>query len=313
MERAFPASVRAAARRAVTARLPYTVVAEREYLAANGSRSLLAWNAMLADAWLRDRWSRRLYHRLDEAALRGRRTSSKVFVFGSGYSLNELGPGEWEHFSGHDTFGFNAFFHERWIRVGFQLLRGGIYGSRRWRPYAEDVAAKIAANPLFADTAFLLQGEFLGQFSNQLVGYGLLPRGASVFRYRTARGPGPPSRSFAEGLRHAVGTLDDTVNAAYLLGWTEIVLVGVDLYDSRYFWLPPDKTEAVDPATGSFGPGDRNPFRGQHWNEAHNTARSGIVELMGSWAGVFARTGVRLSVYNPRSLLAGVLPVYEPS
>lgn len=312
MARVLPPGARAAARRAVSTRLPYTVIAEREYLAANGPRRLVAWNAMLTDAWLRDRWSRRLYRQLDEAALRARRTSSKVFVFGSGYSLNEVGRSEWDHFAEHDTFGFNAFFHQRWIRVGFHLLRGGIYGSLRWRPYAQDTAAAIAANPGFADTAFLLQGEYLGQFSNQLVGYGLLPRGAPVFRYRTVRGAGPPSRSFAEGLRHAVGTLDDTVNAARLLGWTEIVLVGVDLYDSRYFWLPPDKTEVVDPTSGHFGPGDRNPFRGQRYDEPHNTARSGVVALMEDWSGIFAREGVHLSVYNPRSLLADVLPVYEP-
>lgn len=313
MARVLPLGARAAARRAVSARLPYTLIAEREYLSANGPRRLLAWNAMLADAWLRDRWSRRLYRRLDEGALRARRTSSKVFIFGSGYSLNELGNDEWAHFAAHDTFGFNAFFHQRWVRVGFHLLRGGLYGSLRWRGYAEEVTAAITANSLFADTAFLLQGEYLGQFSNQLVGYGLLPHGTPVFRYRTARGAGPPSSSFSEGLRHAVGTLDDTVNAAYLLGWTEIVLVGVDLYDSRYFWLPPDKTQVVDTATGVLGSGDRNPYRGQRYNEPHNTARSGVVDLMGGWAKLFAREGVRLSVYNPRSLLAGALPLYEPS
>ena len=40
-----------------------------------------------------------------------------------------------------------------------------------------------------------------------------------------------------EGLRHVGGTLSDAVNAAACLGWTHIVLAGVDLYDSRYFWL----------------------------------------------------------------------------
>jgi hypothetical protein len=35
-----------------------------------------------------------------------------------------------------------------------------------------------------------------------------------------------------------------------------------------------------------------------------------MVETLGRWAGIFAARGVRLSVYNPRSLLVRVLPVY---
>jgi hypothetical protein len=266
---------------------------------------------MLIDAWVRDRIRRRHYRSVGENELRAARRSDTVFVFGSGYSLNDITPAEWGHIAEHDTFGFNAFYNQRWIDLGFYLLRGGVYGELRWRPYAEEVAADLRATPHLHDAIYLLQGEYLAQFANQLVGYGILPSGSRVFRYRTSRAPGLPERSFASGIKHDTGTLTDAVHCAYCLGWKHIVLVGVDLYDARYFWLDPDKTLAHDRESGRLVPAEVNNMRNIRYDEMHNTAKNGIVELMTQWAEKLATDGVQLSVWNPRSLLAERLSVYE--
>lgn len=292
-------------------RLRYVALAELDLLRSGGPRYLLRFNAMLTTAWVRERISRRRYRVLTEEELRASRKSDTVFVFGSGASLNDITEGEWAYFDEHDVFGFNAFYNQRWLPVGFHLLRGGVYGELRWRAFVEEDSAIIRSNPLYSDTIFLVQGEYLGHLSNQLLGYGFLPAGTRIFRYRSVRENGPPTRSLAEGIRHVGTTLTDVVNAAYCLGWKEIVLVGVDLYDSRYFWLGPNETLAVDPATGKMVPAEINNVRGNRYDEEHNTVRSGIVDLMGQWHGHLEREGVRLRVYNPRSLLARVLPVYE--
>jgi hypothetical protein len=226
--------------------------------------------------------------------------------------MNDIPQAEWDSMAKHDTFGFNAFYWERWIRVDFQLFRGGAYRVLRPTHRAAELRDAVAANPNFADTIYVMQDEFLGHYANFLAGGSYLPAGAKLFRYRTAPGVGPPTPSFAEGIRHAPGTLVDAVNCAYCLGWKEIVLVGIDLYDSRYYWLPPDKTLTYDPAVNSVVPGDVNLVRGNRAADPHNTVTSGIVSLMGEWRELFAEDGVRLSVYNPKSLLAEVLPVYEP-
>jgi hypothetical protein len=275
-----------------------------------GLRWTVGWNVMLARAMVRDRLSRRRHPKPSESALRASRRSETVFVFGSGASLNDIGRDEWEHFRRHDVLGFNTFYKERWVPVDFQLLRGGVYEELRWRPHAEEVASELAANPLYERTTYVVQEGFLAQHGNQLVGYGLLPRGAPVLRYRSVSGWGPPTRSLSDGLRHVVGTLDDAVNLGYCLGWKEIVLVGVDLYDSRYFWLPLDQTIAVDSATGGIR-GHGVGLNGQGADQPHNTAANGVVRLMAEWREALAEDGVRLYVYNPRSLLAEVLPVYE--
>jgi hypothetical protein len=303
--------VHAGARRLLTSHARWTLRVELEALRRRGPSYFARWNGSLVHSYVRDRLARRRYRVLGEGELRAARRSSTVFVFGSGYSLNDIGPDEWAAIAEHDTFGFNHFWRQNWVRVDFHLIRGGMYGEIDVRPQAEKVAAGIRANALYADTVFLMQDDFLGAFANYVFGRRLLPAGARVFRYRTKGGPGLPTRSFAEGVRHAPGTLSDAVNNAYLMGWKEIVLAGVDLYDSRYFFLDPDQTLTQDSATGTIVAGEANAFRGQRFDEPHNTLRGGVVEQMGAWRAALEADGVQLRVLNPRSLLTSVLPVYE--
>ncbi|MGH2933092.1 MAG: hypothetical protein ACRDL2_01055 [Gaiellaceae bacterium] len=304
-------SARGLAKAVLPPRVRHTLRVERTVLGTRGPRYTTLWNLALVDAWARDRMRRRRYTLLGEAAVRAARRSDRVFVFGSGASMNDIAPGEWAAMAEHDTFGFNAFYWQEWIRVDFQLFRGGAYGALRPDHRAEELAGALRANPRFANTVFVMQDDFLGHYANFVVGRGYLPAGSRLFRYRMAPGAGQPTRSFAEGIRHAPGTLVDAVNCAYCLGWSEIVLVGIDLYDSRYYWLPPDKTLTYDPIDNRVVAGDVNSMRGNRPGELHNTATAGIVELMGDWERFLAADGVQLSVYNPKSLLAGVMPVFD--
>jgi len=290
--------------------LRYTIREQSRQLFDRGIRVWARRNAALTDAWMRERRNRHQYTVLSEAAVRAARKSDTVFIFGSGYSLNELRPDEWDHFTRHDVFGFNNFVYEKWIPIGFHLLRGGVEGMDLvWRAYAEDFTGILNANPHCANTIFLMQGEYLAEFCNRLIGYRYLKPGARIFRFHTNRDDGPPTLSFSQGLRHLCGTLSDAVNAAVLLGWTHIVFVGVDLYDSRYFWLGPDETLGAD-QDGRLVPAPIN-VRGHRPDETHNTARNGIVRLMGRWREWLGARGITLSVYNSRSLLTEAMPVYR--
>jgi hypothetical protein len=248
---------------------------------------------------------------LNSEQLVASRRSDTVFVFGSGYSLNAITADQWAAIAEHDTFGFTAFVYQQWVRTDYHLIRGGLEGSLAWRAYAEDFCRTLNDNPRFADAVLILQGEYFGMFANQILGYGLIRPGTRIYRYRTRRGDGLPSLSLDEGIRHSAGTLCDAVNVAVCMGWTNIVLAGVDLYDTRYFWLPPDQTYGLDPATGLLSPSSISP-RGGAPGDVHNTVRNGIVRIMDDWAGFLARErGIRLSVLNPRSLLSEVMPVYS--
>ena len=279
-------------------------------LANRGVGDFLKWNALLVDAAARERLARSRYRVLSESQLLASRKTDTVFVFGSGGSLNAITPAQWARIAQHDTFGFTAFIYQKWVRVGYHLIRGGVEGSLKWRAYAEDFCASLNANPNFDETILILQGEYFAMFANQILGYKMVRPHTRIFRYQTARGDGPPTRSFAEGIRHTTGTLCDSVNVAACMGWKRIVLAGVDLYDSSYYWMPPDKTIGID-ESGLMVPADVNQ-RGHRYNETHNTARNGMVDLMGEWRSHLQREqGIELTVLNPRSLLAAVMPVYR--
>jgi hypothetical protein len=227
------------------------------------------------------------------------RRSQTVFIFGSGGSLNEIPAAEWEQIARHDTFGFNWFMHQAFVRCDFHLIRQMADGERAlWEPQLREYCSLIDSNPRYDETVLLVQHEWQARGANLALQLGIFPHRQPVLPWHTNR-VDSLSRSFADGLVHGSSTLFDSVNAAYLLGWGQIVLVGVDLYDRRYFWLPDGETRGVDR------------LRSASFADAHTQASSGLTEYLRGWAQTLAEDGVGLSVYNPRSLLAEALPIFE--
>ncbi len=256
---------------------------------------------MRGHAWLRSLVGRRQYRLVSEDAVRQTRRSDTVFVFGSGASLNELSAGEWAHIAEHDTLGFNWWVHQRFVRTDYHLIRGipdSDTDQDVWRPQLQQYFDLLRGNPCFASTVYLVHSGFTAINGNRALGYGYLPAGSRVFLWRSSARVGPPSRSFADGLVHGQSTIQESINFAYLLGWKRIVLAGVDLYDRRYFWLPSDETRSVDER------------RGASASDVHVQATMGLVETIGHWREWLSGAGTGLEVYNPRSLLVDVLPVY---
>lgn len=253
--------------------------------------------------WLLNQFNQRHYRQFSESELRATRKSNTLFVFGSGYSINGISSSEWSHFEQHDTLGFNWFVHQNRVRIDYHLIRevgSNDFDVGVWRPKIYEYASLIRNNPYYAKTIFLVQEGWYAINGNRLIGMKLLPKQALVFRFRNRpRGIYQPvSSSFPDGLVHGPATLIDSINFAHILGWQRIVLVGVDLYDRRYFWLGYDETRISDQQRGA-----------SHLNQ-HN-ASNGLIQYLGRWRELFSTKGVALYVYNPRSLLAEVLPVFD--
>lgn len=246
------------------------------------------------EAWLAYRRNRHSYQILDEKALLATRKSDTVFVLGSGYSVNDISPREWQTIEAHQTIGFNWFVRESFVRCDYHFIREVVHNE------TEDLHVQLASycalirdNPFYQKTLFIVQGGFRATSGNLAIGHGLLPLNCQLYRWRTLDERMMPSTSLRSGLSHNSGTLSECVNFAAIMGWRHIVLVGVDLYDRRYFWLPENQPLEWDPTV----------------EIPHKTA--GIVETMGVWRERFQASGIQLYAYNPRSLLVPTLPVWQ--
>lgn len=241
--------------------------------------------------WMRDRRSRKFYSVITEEALKNEKSSDTVFICGTGYSLLSIKQAEWAKIGKHDVLSFRCFPKQSFVKVGFHMT-GEIDN-------IDEYAADINKNPLYADTKFIVQEGILARMGNRLIGSVLLRPGAKVFRYkRTARGIiARLSPTFSGGIVHGYGSVCSAVNIAYLLGWTRIVLVGIDLYDHRHFYHPPDRIRTIEKP-------------GVSLNDPYVTS-SGIIKLMGLWQQQLNSEGKELLVYNSRSLLSQSIPVFK--
>ncbi len=185
-----------------------------------------------ARAYALDRLHRSAYPTLDFAELAATGTSHTVFVFGSGRSLLDIQPEEWERIAEHNTVGFSQFQEQQFVRVDYHLISEALDLERYAQLFRE--------NPRYSTTLFGVQEGWLAHVGNELVGRQLLPEGARLFRFRrTLRGRySAPTTSFADGLVHGWNSSISTTNFALLMGWKRIVLTGIDLYDREYFYLP---------------------------------------------------------------------------
>ncbi len=244
-----------------------------------------------ARCWMLDRLNRRAYPCPSIDDLRAARRSDTVFICGTGASLLDITPEEWARIAEHDVFSFRDFPRQTFVRADFHMS-GEI-------DVLDDYAAAINANPRYADAKFLVQEGWVALMCNLLIGKRKLRTDAPVFRYRrTARGKmAPPSERFADGVVHGGGSVVSAANIALILGWKRIVFVGIDLYDHRYFYMPPDQTRSVEKKgvdhTMSF------------INSNH------IVEHFGMWNTLLRDRGIRFYAYNPRSMLTKHLPVFR--
>jgi hypothetical protein len=246
--------------------------------------------ARLARLWLLDRIGRRRYRLVSEGELRAFKSSDTAFVFGSGRSLLDITPKEWEAIGRFDVVSLREFPRQHWVRATFHLSSEV--------DFIEEYAQRIRENPLYADTVFVVQGGLRGEAGNELIGRGLLPRGARVFRFRrTSRSAyAPPSRTPGV-LVHGYNSIIDATNFAVALGYRRIVLVGADYYNKEYFWLPAGETRAYEkPGIDA---------------DTLFTGHEPIVGMLGRWSELLAQESTELSVFNARSLLAQRLPVFD--
>ncbi|WP_218048969.1 motility associated factor glycosyltransferase family protein, partial [Curvivirga aplysinae] len=233
-----------------------------------------------------------------------RKRSDTIFIFGSGGSISDINAGEWAEISKHNTLSFNNFFVQKLIDIDYHIVReiGDVdfIGYER-NSFHKNIADVINSSPYYENSVFCFQRDWQGWAAKFFVGSKILRRGTKIFPFKNkVRGFHPPTDNIKYGLTHGPGTLTDCINLAYLLGFKDIVLCGVDLNDRRYFWMKPDMDYyEIDGLTIAGGETSANTVVS---SEPHRTANS-LIPFLQNWRNILAQNDTTLYVQNPNSVL----------
>jgi len=191
---------------------------------------------------------------LTKAPLERAKSSDTVFIFGSGSSINEISDAEWDVIDRHDSIGLNRWPIHEYTPTFYVFEIPGLDNGpgmrrqfwnlleRRKDAYSDAVkilkdidrfyrTSSVANIPEWLVTDVHLSPDFL---LPPLLGSSR-QRFRSILRYLMA------SHRFAQdgrlkSLFKKRGSISYTLFLATIMGYENVVLCGVDMVDSRYFW-----------------------------------------------------------------------------
>jgi len=103
---------------------------------------------------------------------------------------------------------------------------------------------------------------------------------------------------FQQHIMYSTCTMSQILHLANWLQYQRVIFVGVDLYDHRYFWLPPDVLREQTKRS-----------KGKRELDSRHFTANVTVKMVSDYKEVYPE--VSFFVHNPRSLLAAVIPVWE--
>lgn len=230
-----------------------------------------------------------------------KKSSDIAFIMGSGFSINEIKKEEWKNIKkSGDIFAFNYFFRGNFVPIDFHVIRevehsNTVIKSKSVKYYFNE----ILNNSCYKNTIFFIIDDIKSSPVNWSIFYKKLFKNRKICFYKNLANRNlirAPSRDI-NNIPHCGATLFDTINLCYILGYKEVVLVGVDLYDRRYFWLKENESREIDLK------------RGSTYKDTHNT-KNLVIETIRIWNKYLKENNLQLYVYNPKSLLKEVIPIY---
>ena len=247
---------------------------------------------------------RKNYHNqiLDSKKIIQIKKNDTIFIFGAGSSINDISKSEWKKFSLYDTLGFNGTLFLKKIKFTFQLNRQLVKNTNRAFLKQLDLINK---NKFLNNAIFLMPKGLTSSYTNFFFSKNLWDKKKLFYLFNTNSFFKKPYGNLDFGLMHKLGTLTDCISFAYYMGYKKIVLVGIDLYDRRYFYLDKNKTSGTGGA-----PVDVD-IHNKKSNVVHQTALNGIIDLVGEISSFLKKKNVNLLLYNKKSLLNNRLKIFK--
>lgn len=254
------------------------------------------------------------------------KTSDTLFILGSGYSVTKLTKQDWSYVKKHDSIGFNS-----WVFNDFTPTYYCMETPMKSLHFNAMIDEFNKKHDLYENVPFIVQYQHFLKSANH---YEALKLPKRNIYYNIPMMPNTTSKGILSlllrwwekahrkemsWLLHYAGSLSYLVSMGYIMGYKKIVLLGVDLNDSRYFFEHPEANEASK---------EYSKIHNQVMNEMnrtgtkkkHDTINPKITQTYGclpidhylyEFNEILKKKGVVLSVENKESRLTEGLPTFN--
>jgi hypothetical protein len=226
------------------------------------------------------------------------KSSDTLALLGSGYSINSISRFGWEYIINEcDSIAFNYFYKYKRIDIipTYYLIDEHGVNPKKITPNttAQDVIDHVRAKYLIIKNR---------NNPNEIVNYA---RDHEVFKqsgiivnqlHKNGKYEDLDKDFYSDGVYSGKSCIFNGIHLGIWNNYKRVILYGVDLYDMRYCWMPyNEEWECVT-------------VDGKSMHDQHPQAIA-IVERMAAISQRYP--GTEFCIHNPRSLLAGVLPLWN--
>lgn len=248
--------------------------------------------------------------------LLSKRNSDTLFILGSGPSIADINAQQWQSIRTHDTIGFNWWLCHPFVPtffmfqgVGARMLDLLSHEKERYRKTTFLVRGSEFANGELdcRDARVCWIFERAAFFIPELPMCGWYPLPATdLFDFYAAQG----------NLNHGVvgrhvpkwrSTLGLLLSLSYQMGYSDVVLAGCDMFDSRHFW-DEDSMSDLRHKYSRFLPTQESGIKAL---SDHRIAKPTLVEYASSFASWANEHGnYKLWLLSDKSLLSPMIPIW---
>jgi len=229
------------------------------------------------------------------------KTSDTIIIYGCGSSINDITDDQFEELSNFDSCAFNWFCFSH-IPVSYYLVREQANMPKRVHRKENVKYFYKMMNKYYKNSCLIVHD--LKNHSPDAYDYSSncdkFNSSCVVIRDTKLKGNDAgvklwSDNIFKNGIYHGKNTLTNAFHFAVFMGYKRILFVGVDLYDSRYFWIKKNKIRYSV----------KN--KKQNNNSKHQTSKdvlSMVEEVKKSYP------DIKMYTYNNKSLLSNVMDTW---
>ena len=260
---------------------------------------------------------------LRRAHLERHKSSDTLFVLGSGSSIRTITPAQWDVVRAHDSFGFNFWCAHEHVPTYYSFELIGTEGPIR-QAAVEANRALMASRDDYAEVpkiAVELRNHRLGFWETVPASWrtncyrARTPYGfarseddlAQYLRFLDAIGHFSPWRTDLSSLFKYRGSLSTVLAIAAILDYRHVVLCGIDMIDSPYFYDDAERYPIMARACAAMAS-----YTARHPTSHETEFMIGAPAVVRVFdALIFRPRAIELSVINETSALHPDVPLYE--